>query len=364
MNTSASVGPRNVLIVDDSALVRQALRAVIESDPAFRVHAAVDPFDAVAIMSKVAPEVIVLDIDMPRMDGLTFLRKLMRQHPLPVIMCTTHVELGLEALNLGALEVLPKPNWEVPAQLQEWSSRVLESLHQALGSTMPKRASATHRTIVAEPKQSVDAILPPAPFRATGVSRERLIVVGASTGGVQAVSHLLASLPASSPGVVVVQHMPGGFTKAFADRLDRDPKVRLRVVEAGPEEMVGPGKVIIVPGSVHGVVRRVGAGYRVELVDGPLVNRHKPSVDVLFRSAAQAAGSHAGAVILTGMGDDGAVGLRELRAAGAHTIAQDEATCVVFGMPREAIRMGAAVATLPLDQIGPALTRWAGAPMP
>jgi two-component system chemotaxis response regulator CheB len=359
--STAALDRRDILIVDDSAVVRQALRSLIESDPSFRVHAAVDPFDAVAVMSKVVPAAIVLDIDMPRMDGLTFLRKLMRQHPLPVLMCTTHVERGLEALNLGALEVIPKPNWEDPSQLDRWRTHLLDSLHQAVGTT-GTRTDLSLIPIAATPRHSVDAVLPWVPFRASGVSRERLIVIGASTGGVNALTRLLTGMPAASPGVVVVQHMPGGFTRAFAERLDRDPKIPLRAVEAGPDHPVTAGTVIIVPGTAHGLIRRVGAGYRVELVDGPLVNRHRPSVDVLFRSAAQAAGPHAAGAILTGMGNDGALGLQEMRKAGAHTIAQDEATCVVFGMPREAIRLGAAAATLPLDQIGPALGRWAGVP--
>jgi two-component system chemotaxis response regulator CheB len=342
-----------ILVVDDSAVVRQALRAIIEKESGFRVQIACDPFEAVSVMAKAAPAAIVLDVDMPRMDGLTFLRKLMRQHPIPVILCTDHPERGLTGLQLGAVEVIAKPDWNDSHRLDAWGAKLRESLRSALA--IPAQDDPHPGPA---PRHDAEVILPRRPYSSRGAPAGRIIAIGASTGGVQAIGQLLADFPPETPGIVIVQHMPGGFTAAFAARLDSDPKIALKVIEAGPNELIRPGVALIVPGGAHGLVRRSGTGYRVELVNGPPVSRHRPSVDVLFRSTAQAAGPNAAGVILTGMGDDGALGLRELHDAGGWTIAQDEATSVVFGMPREAIRRGAVRQVHPLDRIAGALVAW------
>jgi two-component system chemotaxis response regulator CheB len=343
-----------VLVVDDSAVVRQALKAILERTGRYEVLLAGDPYEAVAVLSRQVPHAILLDVDMPRMDGLTFLQKLMRQHPLPVVLCTDHAERGLAGLEFGARAVLAKPDWRDACALPAWGDRLEETLLEAIG---PSPAPGG----ISGPRHDTDAILSRRAYRpAVGSGpADPLIVIGASTGGVPAVARLLAGLPAGSPGVVVVQHMPSGFTQAFAQRLDHDPAIALRVLEARPHEPVLRDQALVVPGGRHGVLRRLGRAYRVELVDGPPVNRHRPSVDVLFRSAAQVAGPGAAGALLTGMLDDGARGLLELREEGALTIAQDEATSVVFGMPREAIRLGAAKLVLPLDRIAQALRDWA-----
>jgi two-component system chemotaxis response regulator CheB len=354
--------PLPVLIVDDSALARQALKALVEADPGFRVLLAADPFEAVEVMKRTVPAVILLDVNMPRMDGLTFLRKLMRQHPLPVIFCTDHPEKGLEGLEHGAIEVIPKPRWDEPSELASWGDRLRESLRLAVSASANGKGSPSGSTdemprITSHHRHNADVILPPLklPLRGLPTDRDRIIAIGVSTGGVQAITRLLSDFPAHAPGIVVVQHMPGGFTSALAERLDRDPKIPLEVSEARHGDHIRSGRVLIMPGGArHGVVRRVGRGYRVELVEGPLVSRFRPSVDVLFRSTAQAAGDHAVGVILTGMLDDGAQGLLEMSEAGSWTIAQDRATSTVFGMNAEAIRRGAAREVLPLDRIAAA----------
>jgi two-component system, chemotaxis family, protein-glutamate methylesterase/glutaminase len=302
--------------------------------------------------------VIVLDVEMPRMDGLTFLRKLMRQHPMPVVLCTAQAERAVTALEMGALEVIAKPDWSKADRMAEWSLNLLESIRNAArAGRLPFRedrpAAASDR------RHTADVILPRHAYtRHSGLS-ERIIVLGVSTGGVQALQQLLPEFPAEAPGIIIVQHMPADFIPAFAARLDRDERIELDVIEAGQHEMVRPGQALLIPGHAHGVIRRSGTGYRVELVDGPPVCHHRPSAEVLFRSAAQAAGPFAAGVILTGMGDDGAGGLLEMREAGALTIAQNEATCVVFGMPREAIRRGAAKLVVPLDSIAATIRDWA-----
>jgi two-component system chemotaxis response regulator CheB len=347
-----------VLIVDDSAVVRQRLKAIVESDPHFRAVLAADPYEAVDRLRKSVPAVILLDVEMPRMDGLTFLRKLMRQHPIPVVLCTAQAERAVTALEMGAIEVIAKPDWNNANRMAEWSANLLESIRSAARAG---RASfhEDRPAAVSDRRQSADAVLPRHPYvRHTGTS-ERLIVVGVSTGGVQALQQLLPGFSPTSPGIVIVQHMPADFIGAFAERLAKDPRIALEVVEAGQHEPVRPGSALIVPGHAHGVIRRLGASYRVELVEGPLVCHHRPSVEVLFRSAAQAAGPFAAGAILTGMGDDGAGGLLELRESGALTIAQNEATCAIFGMPREAIRRGAAKLVVPLDAIASNIIAWA-----
>jgi len=345
-----------VLVVDDSAVVRQTLKSIVESDGTFKVTTASDPYDAVEVLKKMVPSVILLDVEMPRMDGLTFLRKLMRQHPLPVVMCTSIADRALSALEIGAMEVIAKPDWRDPSKMSLWSANLLDSIRNAArAGLIRQKVKVEPKPAVAEGRLSADSILPRQPFQARSPITEKVIAIGVSTGGVQAIHQLLAGFPTDSPGVVIVQHMPAEFTGAFAARLHADPKIAMEVGECKNMEAVKTGRVLVVPGNVHGVLRRSGGGFRVELVDGPPVNRHKPSVDVLFRSVAQAAGPHSAGAILTGMGDDGAEGLLEMRQAGSLTIAQDEATSTVFGMPREAIKRGAARIVLPLDRIASAL---------
>jgi two-component system chemotaxis response regulator CheB len=351
-----SAASLEVMVVDDSAVVRQTLKSIIESDSRFRVVTAADPYEAVARLSKAVPALILLDVEMPRMDGLTFLRKLMRQHPMPVVLCTDQAERAVTALEMGALEVIAKPDWRDPAKMASWSNLLLESIRNAArAGRLPMRDD---RPTPGDTRHTADAVLPRVPYMPRGASRERVIAVGASTGGVQTLQQFLEDVPADAPGMVIVQHLPSAFTAAFASRLNNNPKIALEVAEARHLEPIRPGRAVIIPGDTHGLIRRTGSGFRIEFADGPPVCRVKPSAEVLFRSAAQAAGPNAAGVILTGMGDDGAGGLLEMREAGAFTIAQNEATCIVFGMPREAIKRGAARQVLPIDRIGPALMAW------
>jgi two-component system chemotaxis response regulator CheB len=349
--------PIEVLVVDDSALVRQRLKSIIESDSQFRVVVAADPYEAVAMLSKSVPGVIVLDVEMPRMDGLTFLRKLMRQHPMPVVLCTTQAERAVTALEMGAIEVIAKPDWSNANRLSDWSQSLLESIRNAArAGRLPFREDRPSSTT--DPRHTADEVLPKVTYSPRGGGSERIVVAGVSTGGVQALQQLLAGFPRTAPGLVIVQHMPPAFTTEFAKRLNQDQRIEIEVAEARQHEPIRPGRALVIPGDIHGLIRRTGHGYRVELVEGPPVCRHRPSVEVLFRSAAQAAGPYAAGVIMTGMGDDGAGGLLEMREAGALTIAQNEATCIVFGMPREAIRRGAAKFVTPLDSIAPTIMAW------
>jgi two-component system, chemotaxis family, protein-glutamate methylesterase/glutaminase len=341
--------PLDVLVVDDSALVRQRLKSIIESDPQFRVVLAADPYEAVEMLKKSVPALIVLDVEMPRMDGLTFLRKLMRQHPMPVVLCTAQAERAVTALEMGAIEVIAKPDWNNANRLSEWSQSLLESV---------RNAARAGRLSYRDPRHTADAVLPKLAYSPRAGTNERIIVCGVSTGGVQALQQLLAGFPSTAPAIVIVQHMPSAFTTEFAKRLHNDPRIEVEVAESRQHEPLRAGRALLIPGDIHGLVRRSGTGYRVELIEGPPVCRHRPSVEVLFRSAAQAAGPHAAGVIMTGMGDDGAGALVEMRDAGALTIAQNEATCIVFGMPREAIRRGAAKFVLSLDSIAPTVMAW------
>jgi two-component system, chemotaxis family, protein-glutamate methylesterase/glutaminase len=355
--TPADPEPLEVLVVDDSALVRQRLKSIIEADGQFRVVLAADPYEAVALLSKSVPGVIVLDVEMPRMDGLTFLRKLMRQHPMPVVLCTSQAERAVTALQMGAIEIIAKPDWNNANRLTEWSQNLVESIRNAArAGRLPFRDDRPSSST--DPRHSADVILPKVAYSPRAGVNEKIIVGGVSTGGVQALQQLLAGFPATAPGIVIVQHMPAAFTTEFAKRLHNDSRIELEVGEARQHEPIRAGRALVIPGDFHGLVRRSGTGYRVELMEGPPVCRHRPSVEVLFRSAAQAAGPHAAGVIMTGMGDDGASGLLEMREAGALTIAQNEATCVVFGMPREAIRRGAAKFVTPLDKIAGTIMAW------
>ncbi len=343
----------DILVVDDSAVVRQSLKIIIESEPAFRVLVAADPYEAVAVMSKTKPKVIVLDVDMPRMDGLSFLRKLMSQHPLPVLLVTDHPGRGVEALELGALEVIAKPDWREPDSLMEWGSHLRGSIRLAVNRLESKPR------IEAEPRHDADAVLAKRPYQSAGAPNQSIIAIGASTGGVEAISRLLSLMPRDSPGTVIVQHMRHGFMTTFADRLGSNPKIAMTVREARHGETIQPGVALVVPEGKHGVVRRSPGNYWIELMDGPPVCRFRPSVEILFRSVAQTAGPRGAGVILTGMLDDGAGGLLEMFEAGSFTIAQDEHTSLVFGMNKEAIRRGAVKQVLALDRIAGALAGWA-----
>jgi two-component system chemotaxis response regulator CheB len=277
---------------------------------------------------------------------------------MPVVLCTAQAERAVTALEIGAIEVIAKPDWNNANRMAEWSQSLLESIRNAVragrGPVREDRlAPPTDR------RHNADAVLPRHPYARHASISERIIVVGVSTGGVQALQQLLPGFSTNSPGIVIVQHMPADFIPAFAQRLDKDPRIELEVVEAREHDPVRSGRVLIIPGHAHGILRRSGTGYRVELVEGPPVCRHRPSAEVLFRSAAQAAGPFAAGVIMTGMGDDGAGGLLEMREAGALTIAQNEATCAIFGMPREAIRRGAAQVVTPLDAIASTILNWA-----
>ena len=349
-----------VLIVDDSALVRQALTDIISADPELEVLAtAADPFIAAERMKAAVPDVITLDVEMPRMDGLSFLRRIMSQHPIPVVMCSSLAgkgsETALKALEYGAVEIIEKPRLGTREFLEESRVHICDAL-KAAGQVRLKRISAGGRPV--PPKLTADAVMARPKSHAMIRTTEKVVVVGASTGGTEALRVFLEGLPADSPGIVIVQHMPENFTAAFARRLDS--LCRVTVKEAETNDSVVRGRALIAPGNRHTLLKRSGARYYVEITDGPLVCRHRPSVDVLFRSAARYAGKNAVGVIMTGMGDDGARGMLELKEAGAATIAQDEATSVIFGMPQEAIKVGAVDRVLPLPAIAAEVVRLGG----
>ncbi len=342
-----------VLIVDDSALVRQTLMQIFQSDPAIEViGAATDPYAAVDKIKQEMPDVITLDIEMPKMDGLTFLKKLMTQHPIPVVVISTLTEKGTDsallALEYGAVEIIAKPKINTKLALEE-STTILCDKIKAAAKVEVKKRNLSALDKAAQPKLSADAIIEKNAVLTRVQATETIIAVGASTGGTEALRVFLEGFPADSPGIVIVQHMPEMFTAQFAKRLDGVCKITVKEAKNG--DKVIRGQALIAPGSQHMLLKRSGAQYYVELKDGPLVNRHRPSVDVLFRSAARYAGKNALGVILTGMGDDGAKGMLEMHETGAYTIAQDEETCVVFGMPKEAIKAGGADKILPLDKI-------------
>jgi two-component system chemotaxis response regulator CheB len=341
-----------VLVVDDSAVVRQALGQILGA-AGILVTTAADPIIARDKMRRERPDAVVLDIEMPRMDGLTFLHQLMAEDPVPVVVCSglagRGTEVALQALEAGAVDIVEKPRLGVKGFLEESAGRLVEVVRAAL------QARVRARPPRARPAGPAPAPRPaPVGIRLT---TSRVAVIGASTGGTEALRALLLALPPDGPGIAIVQHMPEVFTAQFARRLDRE--CRIEVKEAAPADRILPGRALLAPGNRHLAVRRSGAHYVADVFDAPPVSRHRPSVDVLFRSAAEAAGPNAAGVILTGMGDDGAAGLLEMRRAGAHTLAQDEASCVVFGMPKEAIALGAVVEVLPLDRIAQAVLRWA-----
>ncbi|QSV45634.1 protein-glutamate methylesterase/protein-glutamine glutaminase [Geobacter benzoatilyticus] len=341
-----------VLIVDDSAVVRQTMADILASDPRIEVlPPAADPFIAAERMREQVPDVITLDVEMPRMDGITFLKKIMSQHPIPVVMCSTLTETGsetaLKALEYGAVEIIQKPKLGTKQFLEESRVRICDVVKAASQARLRKLSPRIGKEI--SPKLTADVILEKPASQAMIQTTDKVVVVGASTGGTEALRVFLEALPVDAPPIVIVQHMPEGFTRAFAQRLDGI--CRVTVAEAADNDTVMRGRALIAPGNRHTLLKRSGARYYVEIKDGPLVSRHRPSVDVLFRSAARYAGKNAIGVIMTGMGDDGARGMKEMKDAGAATIAQDEATCVVFGMPNEAIKRGGADRVLPLDAI-------------
>jgi len=333
-----------VLIVDDSAVVRQVLTGLLDGVSGIKViGAAADPIFAMKRMEIEWPDVIVLDIEMPRMDGITFLKQLMNDRPTPVVICSTLTERGeevtMQAMSAGAVDIITKPKLNLRNFLQESKANIIDII-KAAAQSRPKIIKA----LSVEPHSFTASTLKPI-LQTT----DRIIVIGTSTGGTQALEYLFIQLPPSAPAIVVVQHMPEHFTAAFAKRLDGICQVTVK--EAAQNDLALPGRVLIAPGGKHMLLQRSGAQYRVDVKDGPFISRHRPSVDVLFRSSAQSAGANAIGIILTGMGDDGALGMKEMHNAGALTIAQDEASCVVYGMPKEAIKLGGVDGILPLSAI-------------
>ena len=356
-----------VLIVDDSAVVRQVLAAQLSAAPAIEmIGAAADPIFAMARMKQQWPDVIVLDVEMPRMDGLTFLRQIMAEHPTPVVICSTLTERGaattLDALAAGAVCIVTKPKLGLKRFIEDASADLVHAVKSAAAANVSRLKPGARAAVpggMSAPissKLNADAIAAPPTGGAMKKTTERIVAIGTSTGGTQALELILTALPRDCPGIAVVQHMPEKFTAAFAARLDTLCEVSIS--EAVDGERLLPGHVFIAPGGKHLMLRRSGAYYYAEVIDGPLVNRHKPSVDVLFRSVAKCAGPNATGIIMTGMGDDGARGLLEMREAGAPTAAQDEATCVVCGMPKEASRLGAAQTGLPIGRIPQVIIDW------
>lgn len=339
------------MLVDDSAVVRQTISTILNSDPEIEVtETCQDPYIAVKKLRDHIPDVIVLDVEMPRMDGITFLKKIMSQHPIPVIICSTLVEKGAEttlrALEYGAVDIIQKPTIGTKKFLEE-ATMLLTDAVKAAAKIDVKILTRCTKNI--SPKLTADAMLSAASGHSMTRTTEKIIVIGASTGGTEAIRKVLEQMPHDSPGIVVVQHMPQGFTASFAQRLNDGCRINVR--EAKDGDSILRGHAIIAPGNFHTIIKRSGARYYVEVRDGPLVARHRPSVDVMFRSAARYGGSNVVAAILTGMGDDGAAGMKEMHDAGAYTIAQDEKTCVVYGMPAAAVKKGGVDKVLPLELI-------------
>jgi two-component system chemotaxis response regulator CheB len=343
----------NVLVVDDSAVMREVMTAVLSRDGGMRVDTAAHPLIAMSKMKQCRPDVIVLDIEMPHVDGLTFLQQIMAEEPIPVLVCSAlargAAETALRALEYGAVDVVQKPSVGIQDFLYESAVQLVDKVRAAAQARPHRRAPVGP----AKRRLTADAVLPVVPTGSLTVTTDKVVAVGTSTGGTEALRTLLMTLPLDAPGFVVVQHMPEVFTAGFAARLN--DMCQVDVKEAASGDRVRPGCVLIAPGNRHTTIVRSGARYTVKVVDGPLVARHRPSVDVLFRSVAQAAGSNAVGVLMTGMGDDGAEGLLEMKRAGAATIAQDEATSVVFGMPKAAIERGAVDEVLALERIAAAI---------
>jgi two-component system, chemotaxis family, protein-glutamate methylesterase/glutaminase len=341
-----------VMVIDDSALVRQTLSQILNHDPGIEVIAtAADPIFAAQKISKVRPDVITLDLEMPRMNGLTFLKKLMTSYPVPVVvissLTTNSAELTFKALEYGAVEVIAKPRLATKEFFKESEIIICNAVKAAAQVNIRHRNPVVPKVA---PKLSADSILSLSPSQVQiKNTTDKIIVIGASTGGTTAILTFLERMPPDCPGIVIVQHMPELFTRSFAERLNS--LCRILVKEGTQGESIAVGKAIIAPGNKHMMIKKSGAKYIVEINEGPLVNRHRPSVDVLFRSAAKYAGQNALGIILTGMGDDGARGLLEMRQAGSYTIAQDEESCIVYGMPKSAVNLNGVCTILPLDKI-------------
>jgi len=342
-----------VLIVDDSAVVRQVLTEVLSNAPGIEViGAASDPVFAIDRMRVFWPDVIVLDVEMPRMDGITFLRKIMAERPTPVVICSTLTEKGAEttmqALAAGAASIIAKPKSSLKRFLEDSAEELISAVRAAAQANARRLVPAAGPPSPVAPKLTADAVLP-VPTHAMAETTDRVVAIGTSTGGTQALEAVLTALPRVSPGIVIVQHMPEKFTEAFANRLNGLCQIEVREARGGDRVM--PGRALIAPGGRHMLLKRSGAQYHADIIDGPLVSRHRPSVDVLFRSVAKVAGRNALGIIMTGMGDDGAHGLKELHDLGARTLAQDEASCVVYGMPKEAVKLGAVDRQVSLSDI-------------
>jgi len=350
-----------VLVVDDSAVVRKVVSEILDADPSIDVIAkASDPIFAMKHMEKAWPDVILLDIEMPRMDGITFLKKIMSERPTPVVICSSMTQQGaditMQALASGAVDIIAKPKVSLSTYFREERTLFLQAIKSAAQANIKQlkpNVIPIDRPVPA--KHSVDTVIPPVALN-TKVKTDCVVAIGTSTGGTQALEEILSSLPSMSPGIVIVQHMPEKFTRAFATRLNG--LCEIEVKEAENLEVVTPGKALIAPGGKHMMLKRNGTRYFIEIIDGPLVNRHRPSVDVLFRSAAASAGKNALGIIMTGMGDDGAKGLLEMKNSGAHTLAQDKDSCVVYGMPKEAVNLGAVCESISLRRIPEAIVNY------
>lgn len=352
-----------VLVVDDSAVVRQVLSEVLNADAGIEVIAtAPDPIFAQERMKKQWPDVFVLDVEMPRMDGITFLKKIMAERPTPVVICSSITEKGsetaMQALAAGAVGIVPKPGiGNRRTALEDAGSDLIRAVKAAAQANVKNLRSMTGASPAAVMQKLTADVILPAASQAMAQTTERIVAIGTSTGGTQALELVLTALPRVSPGIVIVQHMPEKFTASFAARLNGLCQIEVREAQNGDRVM--PGRALIAPGGRHMLLKRNGSQYHVEVVDGPVVNRHRPSVDVLFRSVAKFAGKNALGVIMTGMGDDGARGLKEMHEAGATTVAQDEATCVVYGMPREAVKLGGVDRSAPLQAIPAEIMKYA-----
>ncbi len=348
-----------VFIVDDSAAVRQALQSVMSTDNRIEViGTAKDPFQAAEKLRDVVPDVMTLDIEMPKMDGITFLRKIMTQHPIPVVICSSIAErssdVALKALEYGAVDIITKPKLQTKQFFEESAITICDTLVAASRVKVGRKV----KPVQPPPKLSADAVMPRARIVNNHAETDKVIIVGASTGGTEALREFLSALPGNAPGVVIVQHMPEKFTRSFAERMDMC--CAMTVKEAEDNDTVMRGRVLIAPGNRHMLIKRTGSRYFVTLRDGPLVSRHRPSVDVLFRSASKYVGKNGVGVIMTGMGDDGARGMKEMHDSGAYNIAQDEASCVVFGMPKEAINEGGVDKILHLNGIASHVLTYTG----
>ena len=345
-----------VLIVDDAALMRKLLTEILSSSPQIEVvGTAIDPFIARDKIKSLKPDVITLDVEMPRMDGVTFLKNLMRLHPLPVVMISTLTEDGaditLEALESGAIDYIPKPKADFEHSISDYAKDIIEKViaaSQVNVSNIERRIKSVNKMKVT-PKLTADAVIKGGSGKSFLNTTDKFIAIGASTGGTEAVKEVLMALPSDVPGIVIAQHIPASFSTSFARRLNEYSNLRVR--EARNGDQILPGHVYLAPGDQHLLIKRTGAKYVCHLNDGPEVNRHKPSVDVLFRSVAQSAGPNAMGIMLTGMGADGAQGMLEMKEAGAYNIAQDEKTCVVWGMPGAAVKLGAVEKQFPLDEV-------------